>query len=589
MILVILFFLLSCIFPIVKFNKRVEVVLPSVVFTIVLILNLSYCVNLLKIGYYFVFAAFFILWILLFAFVFKNGVKNTSKIFATNFFTPALFIFLIAVVVAYFITRNNIVTLWDELRLWGAYPKILYYTETTQLKDNAILFSSMKSYFPGMPLFIYFIEKLSGSFSEAKIFFGYAVFGISLFLPCLNKLRWKKDFIKIIPITIIVLVAPLVFYNSLNDCGNYYMSLFIDPIIGLMIAYIFFLAAKGISKDYFSAYAFIVANAIIVILKDSGIMFAIISAIIVLVVDYKTIKEELKKTVSRIKYICAFIIPIIIFLQWKMLLIYYGVGASIKFDLKLDFQLDFLVTFIKNLLFTGVMLSNFDVLNKYLTFGSLFILLTLSFIIIIKLIDKEKRKNYIKTAFGLLVSMTLFIIGFYITCISGFSNNIFSYPRYISTILLAAFIFLIFCFLYHIDEIIERLKKDKKINIVLFFMIAIFLIISPLRKAIVYPNECYKFDLIAEKIKNKFDNNNYNDKELVQIYLAQNEIGELDFSLTHHGIYFDLIGTNLNIKNYFTDTQINEDYKDVEFLERLKKEGYDYMYIETTDELISLK
>ena len=85
-------------------------------------------------------------------------LKYQRKEILKNLFTPGLLIYSLCFILIYFITRNNDVLLWDELRLWGAYPKILFYDGSLQLDGDAQLINIMRSYNPGMPLFLFYVN-----------------------------------------------------------------------------------------------------------------------------------------------------------------------------------------------------------------------------------------------------------------------------------------------------------------------------------------------------------------------------------------------------------------------------------------------
>ena len=62
----------------------------------------------------------------------------------------------LTVLFVYF-AKDNLVGLWDELRLWGAYTKALHTSNSLQLGSDAFIYPIMQSYPPAMPLLGYFV------------------------------------------------------------------------------------------------------------------------------------------------------------------------------------------------------------------------------------------------------------------------------------------------------------------------------------------------------------------------------------------------------------------------------------------------
>lgn len=103
-----------------------------------------------------------------FLYKFIKSTKEERIIIIKNIFTPGAIIFIIVFCLITLITRGRYVFLWDELRLWGAYPKILYYDGSLQLGENIQLMPKMQSYEPAMPLFQFLFAKSAGIFTESN-------------------------------------------------------------------------------------------------------------------------------------------------------------------------------------------------------------------------------------------------------------------------------------------------------------------------------------------------------------------------------------------------------------------------------------
>jgi len=228
-------------------NKKYEEIVPITALGIILVLFIFYLFNILKIGLYIIYIITLIIYIIFFINIIKKDKEERDKLLK-YLFTPGFIIYISLFIIIFIITNNKEILLWDELRLWGAYPKILYYSSEIQLGSNVQLMDIMQSYTPGMPLFQYFFLKSIGIFKESHLILSYSILAISLLIPITKKITWKKWYL--IPIIIIILILlPTIFYNSSHDGLEYYKTLFIEPIISITFAYSIFLTTKNILSD----------------------------------------------------------------------------------------------------------------------------------------------------------------------------------------------------------------------------------------------------------------------------------------------------------------------------------------------------
>ena len=105
------------------FKKRYEETLPLTIMLIPIILYIFYIFNILTIGFFIIIVAIIGMYGC-FIYKFLKKSKEERQEILKNIFTPGLLVFVIVFLAIYFITSKNEVLLCDELRLWGAYPKI---------------------------------------------------------------------------------------------------------------------------------------------------------------------------------------------------------------------------------------------------------------------------------------------------------------------------------------------------------------------------------------------------------------------------------------------------------------------------------
>lgn len=199
--------------------------------------------------------------------------KNWKSVL-NKLFTPMAITYIIILCMIWYIVRFNRVGLIDELHLWAALPKILFFEKGRQQLTASMLLG-YNDYIPGMPLFLYFLEFVNGSFSEALLYFGYTAIGnIVLMNGMFEKFKsWRRWYL--IPgVSVTVFLLPLMYYNNLfHDYTIYYKSIHVDAALGIFVAYATWLLGKKGWKQTGDALCFSLSLTVIVLLKSSGIMF----------------------------------------------------------------------------------------------------------------------------------------------------------------------------------------------------------------------------------------------------------------------------------------------------------------------------
>lgn len=215
------------------FKKKISDCIPISAFSIIFFLYLFYICSQLYIG---MLALVCLISASSVYCIYKaaRNQKNTLSLI----FQPAILIFLVYVFFVYNYTNDYHVILWDEERLWGAVPKAMHATGQLQLGKNAEIFEAMQSYPPGMMLFEFFLTAFGKQFFENQLFAGYAVFAVILFMPAMRDLKWKQWPLVVLCLSAVILI-PCVFTCHFGDYNEFYLTLFIDPILGMLAGYAF--------------------------------------------------------------------------------------------------------------------------------------------------------------------------------------------------------------------------------------------------------------------------------------------------------------------------------------------------------------
>lgn len=300
--------------------------------TVIAVLYPFYCLDRLRVGRYVVYV---LLGLTAVYSVLKLCKKwRRSGIALKACISPGVVLFGALTVFYVLFLHDRWVSLWDELRLWGAVPKALYATEKLQMGADALIFPVMQSYPPAMQLFVYFITALAPDFPEYQIFVCYAVFHLTLVIPSLRNVSWKQ-WPYLLMLGILLIWLPCAFTSHGGDFGRFYNSLFIDPILGALAGYVLYLSANEPFRDGLSAYRFCVSLIVLGLIKDSGIMFAAFAGLNVGILYYR---KNGNLRMSKIllgngSALCASIfIPQLI---WKYLIIKYGISTGSSSHLEL--------------------------------------------------------------------------------------------------------------------------------------------------------------------------------------------------------------------------------------------------------------
>ena len=405
-------------------NRRTEECVPVAFTGTIVFLYLFYCVNLLFVGRIVLYVGIAVL--------FAAGIvrlirKKEGKAFWKSFFSPAIVMFLILSVLFLIFCADLKPSVWDELRLWAAMPKALHFSQSLQVGEGSLLYSTMQSYPPGMALLVYFFTSFSGGFSYGSIFAVYFIFVCALVLPAMKDRSWKQWYIFPAVLFLLILMPILLTVSGAEASGdwNYFFTcLYIDPILGCLMGHAFYQAVMRPSKDWFSTLAFTLVLFVLPSMKNIGALYAGVAFLTAFVL---TLVEKEKKG----RNILFAIIPVagaaISYLSWQWIIRARGTGEFI------DMQLSS---------FTGEKLLN--VLKGMTTWGKIpFLYYALFFIaagILLTFVVKDlPKRTALIGAGGFVLAFGIFFYGY----VSHYGWMLSSIHRYTSTFTFAFFIYLL--------------------------------------------------------------------------------------------------------------------------------------------------
>lgn len=525
------------------FNRKFEeAIVPSYI-GIMVILYIFYILNILTIGYVCLIAGIGVLFLIALYRVYR---EKTFLQLLLKMITPAFIVYAVVLTFIWKTTVHNTVRLIDELHLWAALPKILYYDGSLQMGSDILLLGYV-DYIPGMPVLLYFFQKMNGEFAEKVLYFAYGSVGVSMMLPALKKLTWKQWYM-IFPASVIIYMLPLTFYNTIyNDYTIFYKSIHVDPILGIALGFSAWLLMEKPWESVFDTIVFALSLSILVLLKSSGIAFVLVLLFFLWI---GIGSEKQNKRLKRRLFITLF--PSFIWLSWKLIISLYDAKITVDFSLRNSMNLSYLGTFCKNLLTQIVLYPRIESLSKYGTFVSIMVFLICVSVYVGRVLPKNKKKQYWQSWIALFLICIAFIIGYYSIYIGTFNQTMLSYPRYICTILTSFLIFIAMTITYNCKEIRNQIKNERYV-VTGMILLVIFIAFFPFRKPVQirYPDPVYgdakEFaaqieNVIAGDIKKRTNVDLVIDKEYdsfspdLHIYL-------------HRRLYFLLLDKNIKIQN----------------------------------------
>lgn len=563
------------------YKKRFEEIMPITVVGIMLFLYLFYIFNMLNVGFISLIVLMLITY-LLFIFKFIKKDKSAKKEIIKCIFTPGFAIYLLGFVGLFVLTYGNNVLLWDELRLWGAYPKILFYDGSLQLGDKAYLLSNMRSYNPGMPLFLYFVTKVMGTFKEHLLFFAYTLVGYSILLPVTKNIKWK-DWFKIPFYLLGLFIVPLLFANSNNDSLVYYYTLFIEPALGIIFGYSMYLTFSSVINDKFKYILFLVMLSGMTLFKDTGILFSVTAGLACIFGELFNYKNYKKTKYGWIKLVLIILLPLLIFGSWKGIQSLYkseNMYTSVLdkneiislFTNPTSSQQKLLDDAQKEILFTPIVRSNFSSLDRLYTFPILFVCL-IGFLVAYMILcgKKDFKKNGIPIlcfGIGSIVFFlgTLFVYFFSIHAVASF-------PRYISLIFTAGSVLLS---LLLVEKFSSKIKNEKHFKYFIGTLLVFSIMALPIRQPMLAVKDSLsKINLVVSEYADVISSNTSVNDDILLVF-GEEQRNNLDYVIYHHQIYLELLD-----EGYYSLDQsfVGDSNSKIGNLD-----DYDYVYFIITEE-----
>ena len=195
--------------------------------------------------------------------------KRKIREFCRCFFTPGFFYYVLSTLLIAMCLRGKLFNVWDEFSHWGDIVKMT--TTMNVFSTSPRSNSFFQSYPPGMVLFQYAVEKLNKmltgvEFSEWLTYVAFYMLVTAFILPVFSHMQKVLSWRWLVS-GCCMLLGPLPFFKM-------YDSLYIDPALSLVACGGFYTVFTYRKNDELYIPKLMAVAAMLVLLKDAGMVLA---------------------------------------------------------------------------------------------------------------------------------------------------------------------------------------------------------------------------------------------------------------------------------------------------------------------------
>ena len=203
------------------------------------------------------------------AYLIVSFVKDRSLTENKNAF-PALTLALVlggATLIMLF-TIGRKVTDMDSFEQWAYVVKKMYLTGSLLAARGQ--YATTAAYPPGVALLQYYFARFSPIFNEADLFRARDLLSLALLLPFFRRLNWPHWKTPL-------LLIPIVFLLPYLEYSTFASSLEVDPLLGLLFAWLIITCAAEERVDGFMLASLALGSFMLAMAKVSGFLFALLA------------------------------------------------------------------------------------------------------------------------------------------------------------------------------------------------------------------------------------------------------------------------------------------------------------------------
>lgn len=439
-------------------KKRIEEVMPISVVEIVLIIFLAGLFDQLEIGVIIVGILTVVQLIIMLVMALKH--QSEIKEIIKNILTPGFVIFSALFMFSVVINHGRILENYDEFTHWGLITKNMFMYNSFGTNPESVV--RFVEYPPFTAIFQYLFLAIQKVYTEDTIIIAHNILYLSIAISFTKNISWnKKDIVKMIGIIPIIIFIPMIFYQ------NFFLEILVDGMLGIMFAYVMISAVQKEENIQFKYLKIFAGITMLCLTKTTGIALAVIAVIVIIIKNIIDMRNKKKNAKIELR---AMVLVIIIAALFTSLYYIKINNVETKWDYsqfvetseKMQGQQDRIS---KN--YITQLLVGEKITNKKLTVFGVVITLMCVHILLIKSKENKYGKYFDIT---MIISVILYLLGTLVVYTTIFdvseALDLTSFARYLSTILLAYTIFII----YRASEI-KRMEINKVLSVVIACMV----------------------------------------------------------------------------------------------------------------------
>jgi len=256
--------------------------------------------------------------------------KKTPLKSLAPFATPAALAFFLVYIFLLYVHYERMLHDWDEFTHWGDVVKAMCHID--DFSTSPLSHSRFQNYVPGMALFQYLFEKIAmifpdGIFVDWRLYFAYHLLAFIFLLPFLTVRKWRW-FLPAFLLMLFTAMAP-----SFLSEGTYLTVIYVDGFIGLLAGAGFAMLFLQRTSKTKTAHILVIC-ALLVLVKDVGMLFAVVLALAFILTELSVTRKNPKKLLAvTIVTAASVAVPKIL---WNLNVRLNG-ATSVKFTKPIDF------------------------------------------------------------------------------------------------------------------------------------------------------------------------------------------------------------------------------------------------------------
>lgn len=268
------------------FNRKIEEIIPVMVFSTMILVYLSAIIGKISLVFWIVAGAYLLTGLAALGWmVFCAQGKNPGVIgkeFIKRYVSPGFFLYIILAGIVVYAFHTHFITNWDDLNYWAMFPKNIY--EINEVPTGRYNCTIFRDYSPMIQFTYYLGFQTIGRFSEPLMFQVNNILLYTAMLPFFTPKEKERKSFYVLKVAVGILFPYVAMFQQLHCLG-------VDCIMGLMFGYIIYTVFDRSRQDLFYYIRILVAMIVLTLTKSSGIIFVLIAMVVYIIVGYKEKKR----------------------------------------------------------------------------------------------------------------------------------------------------------------------------------------------------------------------------------------------------------------------------------------------------------